>query len=427
MVTLTNVGRHGETLLFQIQGSDPAAQTTEAHIQLLDASGTPVNAFDTNWDGKADSNDTRLHFDQSTLGQKTFTAAITLSGFYALNPRIASASVSLSNVFDADSPAVTANLVPQALATTNGSCDPKEMTNRCDDGLACTGTPPTCQSAPAPSLTKVAYYGGASPIEVFEGADPAGALSRIGVSFFDTTGNPVSVDLGDGTLASSVSLPANGATDPTFSYVNSPAQSFASAVAKISATPMDTLGRMGPTVMSTLAAQPLAPTARACDATGLIACYQGSACSPGVVGANNVCSGVPTLRAAKCAAAPAVLTIGTLAAWGVAQGASLWDPPSGCTLPTEVNHSEALVTLKLAQSVNVLTISTAVPETNFDTVLYILPACATSSAQAIACNDDDQGYTSTVTAMNVPSGTYTIVVDSAGPNGGQFGLTVATH
>jgi hypothetical protein len=57
----------------------------------------------------------------------------------------------------------------------------------------------------------------------------------------------------------------------------------------------------------------------------------------------------------------------------------------------------------------------------------ILPACATSSAQAIACNDDDQGYPSTVTAMNVPAGTYTIVVDSAGPDSGQFGLTVATQ
>jgi hypothetical protein len=86
-----------------------------------------------------------------------------------------------------------------------------------------------------------------------------------------------------------------------------------------------------------------------------------------------------------------------------------------------------LVTLKLAQSVSMLTVSTAVPETNFDTVVYILPACATSSAQAIACNDDDQGYTSTATAMNVPAGTYTIVVDSAGPNSGQFGLTVATQ
>jgi hypothetical protein len=427
-VALANVGRHGETLLIQLQGSDPAAQTTEAHVQLLDASGSPVNAFDTNWDGKPDSNSTRLHFDQSTLGQKTFTATITLSGFYALNPSIASASVSLSNVFDAESPAVTANLGQQALAPMNGACDPKEMTNRCDDGFACTGTPATCQPAPAPSFSHVAYYGGASPTEVFEGADPAGALSRIGVSFLDTSGNPVDVDLGDGTLVTSVLLPANGVTDPTFSYVNSPAQSFAAAVAKISATPMDSLGRMGPTVMATLTTQPLAATARACDATGFIACYQGSACAPGIVGANNICSGVPTLQAAKCAAAPAVVApTGILAAWGVAQGVSLWDPPPGCILPTEVNHSEALVTLKLAQSVNMLTVSTAVPETNFDTVVYILPACATSSTQAIGCNDDDQGYTSTVTAMNVPAGTYTIVVDSAGPNSGQFGLTVATQ
>lgn len=428
-VSLKNIGRHGETLFLQIQGSDPSAQTTEAHVQLLDSAGAAVIAFDTNWDGVLDSNATLLHFDQSTLGQKTFTGTITLPNLFAGAPNIVSAVVALSNVWREQSPSVTAMIEIQTIAIANGSCDPNEVSNRCADGLSCTGATPTCQSASAPSLTHVAYYGGTVPTEVFEGADPAGGLSSINVSFLDANGNPVEVDLGDGTLVASVSLPANGVTDPTFSLVNDPAQTFTATVSKISATPTDSLGRMGQAVTADLAMQPLAATARACDPAGLIGCYATDACSPGLVGASNVCAGVPSLQATKCAAAPASTTAGVLAGWGVAQGVSLWDPPSSCILPTEVDHPEALVTLKLAKAVNTLTVSTGVPETNFDTVVYILPSCASSSSQALGCNDDAPGvgYASTVTLMNVAAGTYTVVVDSAGPIGGQFGLTVATQ
>jgi hypothetical protein len=428
-VSLKNIGRHGETLFLQIQGSDPAEQTTEAHVQLLDSAGAPVVAFDTNWDGVLDSDATLLHFDQSALGQKTFTSTITLPNLFAGAPSIASAVVALSNVWQELSPSVAAMLEPQAIAAMNGSCDPNEISNRCADGLSCTGTTPTCQPASPPSFTHVAYYGGAVPTEVFEGANPAGALSSIDVAFLDANGNPVDVDLGDGTLVTSVSLPANGVTDPTFSLVNDPAQTFTAAVSKISATPTDSLGRMGAAVTADLAMQPLAATARACDPTGLIGCYAADACSPGLVGANNVCAGVPTLQAAKCALASATTAVGVLAAWGVAQGVSLWDPPSGCILPTEVGHPEALVTLKLATAVTTLVVSTAVPETNFDTVLYILPPCASSSSQALGCNDDAPGggYASTLTLTNVAAGTYTVVVDSAAPAAGQFGLTVVTH
>jgi len=416
-------------LLLQIQGGDPAEQTTEAHVQLLDSAGAPVIAFDTNWDGVLDSDATLLHFDQSTLGQKTFTSTITLPDLFAGDPNIASAVVALSNVWQELSPSVVAMLDPQTIAALNASCDPDEVSNRCVAGLSCTGTTPTCQPASAPSLTRVAYYGGTVPTEVFEGADPGGALSSIDVAFLDANGNPVDVDLGDGTLVASISLPANGVTDPTFSLVNDPAQTFATTVSKISASPTDSLGRVGAAVTADLATQPLAATARACDPTGLIGCYATDACSPGIVGANNVCGGVATLQAAKCAAAPDASTAGMLAAWGVSQGVSLWDPPIGCILPTEVGHPEALVTLKLAKAVTMLTVSTGVPETNFDTVLYVLPSCASSSSQALGCNDDapGKGYASTVTLMNVAAGTYTIVVDSAGPVAGQFGLTVVTQ
>jgi len=83
------------------------------------------------------------------------------------------------------------------------------------------------------------------------------------------------------------------------------------------------------------------------------------------------------------------------------------------------------VMLKVDHDVSSLTVSTATPETDFDTVLYVLPACASSSSQALGCNDDTQGYSSTVTLTNVPAGTYVVVVDSASSRTGHFGLSVS--
>jgi hypothetical protein len=133
-----------------------------------------------------------------------------------------------------------------------------------------------------------------------------------------------------------------------------------------------------------------------------------------------------SLQTSKCSGAAVAVTTGALAAWGAARGTSLWDPPPGCALVSEVGHPESLVTLTLASAVSTLTVSTAMPETNFDTVLYVLPGCPSTSSQALGCNDDTQGYSSTVTLTNVAAGSYTIVVDSATSQAGQFGLSVTT-
>ena len=129
----------------------------------------------------------------------------------------------------------------------------------------------------------------------------------------------------------------------------------------------------------------------------------------------------------KCTSATAALTTGQLAAWGLVQGTSLWDPPAGCALASEVGHPETVLSLKLTQNVNTLTLSTAMPETDFDTILYVLPSCATSSATALGCNDDTQGYSSTLTLTNVAAGTYYVVVDSANSQAGHFGLSISTQ
>ena len=426
-VTMANVGRHGDTLLFTVKGADPAAQTTEVHVRLLDASSAPVIAFDTNWDGVADSAETRLHFDQSALGQKTFTQTITLPGLFANVPNVASAEVALSDAQGNLSPSMTATLSAQTVSAQGAACDPNEATSRCTAGLSCSGSPAQCQAGVAPTLTAVGYYGGTNAAEIFTGADPDEDLASITLHFLDNGGNPVSVDLGDGTPVSSTVLNTQSATGQTYAFENYPAPGFTTSVPRIAATPTDSFGRAGATVTASLGTQPVRASGQSCDPSGLTGCATGSACSPGVAGATNTCGTMANLQTAKCTAAPQAAASGVIAAWGLVQGASLWDPPSGCTFATEVNRPESLVTLKLAAAVNTLTISTATPETDFDTVLYVLPSCATTSAQALGCNDDTTGFSSTVTLTNVAAGTYVVVVDAAGPQGGHFGLTVATQ
>jgi hypothetical protein len=430
-VSVRNGGRHGDVLLFNVQGSDSTGQTTEVHARVLDASNNPVIAFDTNWDGLPDSAETRLHFDTSTLGQKTFTQTITLPGVFGAAPSIASAVVSLSNAAGVLSASQTAALTVQGVESQGGMCDTTEVANRCADGLSCAGTPPTCQAGVAPALTQVAYYGGTTTqtAELFIGSDPDEDLQSILVNFLDGNGNSIKVDLsGDGTSppVSSDLVDARTALGQSFFFQNNPTPTFPSLVPRISATPIDSFGRSGKPVVANVGAPVIRAPGLSCDAYGITGCAVGSACSPGLIGATNTCTAVTTLQSNKCSTASPAATTGVLAGWGVTKGVSLWDPPAGCTLPTEVGRPEAIVKLTLAKAVNTLTISTAEPETNFDTILYVLPACANTSAQALGCADDSpgQGVASTVTLNDVAAGTYAIVIDSGSPQGGQFGLSV---
>lgn len=432
-VTLQNSGRHGTSLYFTVQGNDPNAQTTEVEVQLQDASGSPVVAFDTDWDGVADSAKTRLHFDASTLGQNNFSQTITLPGLYANASKVAQAVVSLVDQSGNVGTATTVTLEQQPVVNSGASCDVHEIANRCADGLVCLGTGDaganaTCQTAAPPSLTQVAYYGGTNPAQIFLGNDPAEDLDTIVVAFEDSSGNSISIDLsGDGTIASSVSLNALGATGQTFYFEDNPVTSFTTMVPKISVTPIDSQGHSGPAVVAALSNQPVRSNGQMCDAYGVTACSNKSACSPGIVGAANTCAAVTSLQTTKCSMAPAAVTTGQLAGWGLVQGTSLWDPPAGCALASAVGHPETVLSLKLTKNVNTLTLSTAMPETDFDTILYVLPTCATSSATALGCNDDTQGYSSTLTLTNVAAGTYYVVVDSANSQAGHFGLSVTAQ
>jgi hypothetical protein len=187
-----------------------------------------------------------------------------------------------------------------------------------------------------------------------------------------------------------------------------------------------------------------------CDPYGFVLCSAGTACSPGTVGATSKCTATSTLLKAECTNPTAISMNGVLAAWGQATGPSMFDPPAGCSMPTAINRPESVLSLTLPDDANTLTLSTATPETNFDTILYLLRSCTPLPASqtdvgaadagtkdagtidagppgSLGCNDDSQGYASTLTVTNVPAGNYIVVVDSVEAQGGTFGLTITVQ
>jgi hypothetical protein len=144
--------------------------------------------------------------------------------------------------------------------------------------------------------------------------------------------------------------------------------------------------------------------------------------------AANSCVAVSKLQANACSTAPTLDPAKSrLTAFGRAEGVSLWDPPPGCGQTSAVSRPEGVVRLHLGAAAPHLTITTALPETNFDTVLYLLPACAPAPLASAPCNDDTDGYTSTISADSVAAGDYLIVVDSSQATGGGFGLSVTLN
>jgi hypothetical protein len=82
----------------------------------------------------------------------------------------------------------------------------------------------------------------------------------------------------------------------------------------------------------------------------------------------------------------------------------------------------------LSEAAKHLVVTTALPETRIDTVLYMIantvPNCGNPVNPTTICNDDVHGYSSTISATNVPAGDYIVIVDSAGEAGGSYGLSV---
>lgn len=427
-----NVGRFGDTIRIEVSGGDPEGRTSAVHLRFADDTGESIRTLDTNWDGVSDAAESSLHFDVSALGKTTFDGTVTIPSSFSPTSKARKVFVSLENESGARSTEMETPLLEQALKFANESCDLDKIASRCEPGLACKGMPAVCQAGSAPVMSKVAYFGGSTPRMVLRGEDADEDIASITIGFLDGASHPKDVVLTgeaqDGTTASSISIDARESAFGTTFFVEAwPASSFVSQVPKIVATAVDVIGRSSAPVTSTLTSVSVRSFGQACDADGFDACATNAVCFPGLRSGANTCKSASSARADKCSSSPRLdPSKGATRAYGTVAGASLWDAPSGCVPNDAVGRPEAAIPLHLAAAAPSLTITTALPETNFDTAVYLMPSCAPSSSSALGCNDDALGYSSTLTLENVAAGDYTIIVESVQMRGGRFGVLVTS-
>ncbi len=212
---------------------------------------------------------------------------------------------------------------------------------------------------------------------------------------------------------------------PKFFFATKPSTAFVSVVPKLGVTVKDIFGNASERVVVPAVNKPARAAGQSCDVNGFDSCAPGNICAPGLADVTNMCAVIGTHRNAKCNAGAGLDPAkGITKAFGRTAGSSVWDAPTGCVGAEIANMPESVVRLQLTKPAATLTVTTALPETDHDTAVFVLSGCAESSATALGCNDDTQGYSSSVTLKNVPAGLYMIVIESVQMRGGQWGVSV---
>ncbi len=437
MATLTSlvaraVGRDGGDLQVTVQGEDPTRTAYGAHIRVRDSQSNKILAFEGNWNGPEPgvfgekAAERRALFDPSDEDAgTTFTRTVTLPGILEEYPTIARIDFAVLTAVDKHSIKNFAEVEPQAKANLGKTCDPAFVTDRCAAGLGCSGTPPTCATAAAPTIDLLAYVAGPDgPHMVLHGTDPAGVVDGMLIEFLDGVGGPQMIDLGNANFTTSQELKVGaGWSAGSFFFDYVAPQGFEGTVSRIAATPLG--ANKGARTTAAFGAVPLKPAGQACDPRGFIGCAAGNVCVRDSATRTNACVGRGAARASAVAASR-MIDLGAGQSWatGYARGASLWDPDPSCVATSVMGRPEGIVRLHVPAEVASLTITTAVEETNFDTVVYLLAGAGETEDSAIDCNDDVSGTAGALTVQNLAAGDYLIVVDSKSTTGGQFGVKV---
>lgn len=419
------VGRRGDAVRFTVTGSQPDAGVHSIAVTFEDADGMPVKVFDAAWDGGASSADGRIPLDSPAKGSD-FTATATSAPIEDI-AKLAKAKVSLIDGRDQPSEAIDVKVVAQKKVALGAACDATNVVDRCDVGQSCSGKPSVCTDGVAPTIVEVKYLPG--PTILTRGTDPDDDLSIVHVDFLDANDKPVVID--PDSMITSFDYPAqNRSLSGIFFEQESPAAPVEKAVSRVRVTAVDALGHQSAPTTANLTSAIRAGDGITCDPRGFIACIQGDVCGPGTSDISGKCVKLKTARTTECGAdAKLDPDKGITTVAGRIAGTSLWDPPAECTNPENVNFPEASVSLHLGSAVSQLTVSTQRPETSIDTVVYLMPACASDTSTALGCNDDGMngGYASSFTLNDVPAGDYTIVVEAGQLAGGPFGVAVSTQ
>jgi hypothetical protein len=432
MATARVSGRTGRDLQLSVKGKDRNLDVTSIWVRLMDGSGSPVVAIDSNRDGVADATEGPLVLEGKKWVSETITATATIRGLFAHGSDVRQVGVTLVDGTALQSDEQLMMVTEQLVRARDEGCDPLFLADRCEAGLGCRGTPSVCAEGLAPQIGRLAFYKNATggPTILLEGTEPEDDLSTIRFQFQNAQGMAISIDSdGDGTpdLSSFDHDALELAVDGTFFLRLQSGDGLDTQVPKLVAIPSDGAGHEGTAKIAAATTIPVRNAGQACDIRGFDMCGPNLSCSPGIVGATNKCATASPLRIAQCGDAPVLVAGATV--MGVAEGGSLWDAPSGCSTNDPKGRPEGVVRLRLTDRAAKLTLSTVGAGTTFDTTMYVMADCADSSQDALSCSDDfaGGGGASQLVLEDVAAGDYFVVIDSFDPAGGSFQLSATVE
>ena len=427
-------GRFGTDLSVTMQGTDLEANATALWLQFLDSAGQPLLRHDDDRDGADDRADAIVAFDEPIHGLPEFNATYTIHNFFEAPGAVAKVEVALQDEEGLRSATQVLDFISQPVLGFGDPCDPTYTLDRCEPGMGCRGEPATCLDGLPPSITRFAYLSDfGTPRILVEGVEPDDDMQTLHLEFLDQDNASVSIDMdGDGstdsfTYTAGPTVNENG----EFFLELYPNDDFADAVTRIAVTPIDAFGNEGERVVADIAPIIERDWNQGCDPRGFDMCTNLATCIPGIPGANNICGAPNRARQDQCEDAVTLYAPDdNLRFFGEARGSSLWEPEGGCVTEFGMDGPEEIVLLELSRGVPSLTLTTDFPNTDFDTVLYVMPGmCPAPGADGmyLGCADDAPGsLRSTLTLTNVPAGDYLVVIDSWDAQGGNFQLSVST-
>ncbi len=434
--TLTSVkanvqGPQGLDLRVTVIGEDADKDIDRIRLRLFDAAGQPLIAFRSGLSDTPDTHETALSFDiQSDVTNKaSILATATLRNLFATYDP-ASVEVALIDAAQLASPFVAAEVEAQTVNNIGEACDPAYSASRCAPGLGCRES--QCQEGLAPEVTKVAYLNGQGGTRILvSGTEPEDDIDSLLIEFLDLQGNSVTIDLDNDSVPESTNFvldAQSSSVDGKFFVRLDPSAEFEAQVKQIAVTARDLSDHEGAKKTAKLSASPVRSAGQGCDPLGYDTCNATSVCLAGATGTTWSCRDVNSVRKTECNAANVLLTDGTPIV-GFASGASLFNPPTGCSAGDSTGRPEGLARLTLSAPAAKLTITTNLGRTAFDTVLYLVPACGETTAAPLGCADETPNVSAAATLELelVPAGTYLVVIDSWGPDGGEYELSATVE
>ncbi|MBI4815605.1 MAG: hypothetical protein HY791_05085 [Deltaproteobacteria bacterium] len=419
-------GRDGHDLSLRARLLDADADLSLLELRFFDELGQPLDIFDTDLDGFADSGVQTILIQG---GDQEW--AHLLADFVSRWPAVGRVDIVAKDASGLASSSVVAPVLDQPNRDLGQSCDPSYTEDRCLDGLGCRGTPSKCVEGTAPRIARFAYLSTpVGPRILIEGEDLDDDPAYVELEFMNARGEAVEVDLDNDESPDSSSFRIDAMSSSRqgeFFVELRPASTLAEQVVKLAATAVDSRGATGARAVATLSDPTHRTWGQACSTRGFDVCPAAGICSPAGSSANFTCQAAASRRTAVCNQSPVLELSGAPSTVsGHTHLESLWDATPGCAPQDPVGMPEGIVRLRVASESRVR-LTTDLPETSFDTILYVLPGCAADGTEAIACSDDAPGTSASSLELTLAPGEYLVVVDAWSGAGGAFALEARTE